>query len=129
MSLPWLRILQGWGLLLLLAIANGAFREMVLTPRCGALRAHRASTILLAALILVATRVMMPWLALTGRGAPWGVGAAWLALTLAFEFGAGRYLFRRSWPQLLTDYDLSQGRIWIVIPVTTLVAPWLMSRH
>ncbi|HET7042614.1 MAG TPA: hypothetical protein VFI13_11365 [Gemmatimonadales bacterium] len=129
MPLPWLRIVQGWGLLLLLAIANGAFREMLLAPRCGVVRAHRVSTLLLAGLIFIATWVMMPWLALPDARAAWTVGAAWVGLTLAFEFGAGRYLFRRSWPQLLADYDLAQGRIWIVIPVVTLIAPWLTGRR
>ena len=52
----------------------------------------------------------------------------WVALTLAFEFLAGHYLFHRPWSVLLEDYDLTRGRVWIVIPLVTLLAPWLAWR-
>jgi hypothetical protein len=51
------------------------------------------------------------------------VGALWLALTLAFEFGVGHYGFGKAWPELLADYDLRHGRIWIAVLVVTLLAP------
>jgi hypothetical protein len=44
-------------------------------------------------------------------------------LTLAFEFGVGHWVFRNSWEKLLHDYDLSSGRIWILVLATTLLAP------
>ena len=32
------------------------------------------------------------------------------------------------WPELLADYDLSRGRIWIAVLVVTLLAPWWTAR-
>ena len=40
------------------------------------------------------------------------VGAAWLSLTVAFEFGFGRAVAKQSWEELLADYNVSQGRTW-----------------
>ncbi len=38
----------------------------------------------------------------TTRKSQLSTGFLWLALGLAFELGAGHYLFRRSWPDLIT---------------------------
>ena len=43
------------------------------------------------------------------------VGAAWLALTVAFEFGFGRGVAHTSWDELLGDYDLRKGRLWPLV--------------
>jgi hypothetical protein len=40
------------------------------------------------------------------------VGAGWLALTIAFEFGFGRLVAKQSWEELLADYDVTVGRTW-----------------
>jgi hypothetical protein len=42
---------------------------------------------------------------------------------VAFEFLAGHYWFHASWSALFADYNLAQGRIWILVLVTTLLAP------
>ena len=47
-------------------------------------------------------------------------------LTLAVEFLAGHFLFRNTWERLLADYNLAQGRVWILVLVTTLVTPVLV---
>ena len=54
------------------------------------------------------------------------VGLGWLLMTLAFEFGFGR-LRGRSWAELLVDYDLRAGRIWVLVLVVTALAPLLAS--
>jgi hypothetical protein len=51
----------------------------------------------------------------------------WVALTLAFEFLAGHYLFGTPWNQLLADYNVLGGRIWALALVTTAIAPWLTA--
>ena len=50
------------------------------------------------------------------------VGAAWTAMTLAFEVGFGRLVEQLSWAQVLAD-DLTRGRIWVLVPVELLVGP------
>ncbi|MBK8228497.1 MAG: hypothetical protein IPK70_15160 [Flavobacteriales bacterium] len=49
-------------------------------------------------------------------------------MTLAFEFGAGHFLFKKPWSELLYDYNLAQGRIWSLLPIVTAMAPWLMAK-
>ena len=123
-----LRALAVWLLLLILAVLNGGLRDTQLSPRLGDTVGRGISTLLLCGLIVLAT-----WLTI-GRIRPGGsrealaVGALWVALTLAFEFGVGHYGFGKPWPELLADYDLSRGRIWITVLVVTLLAPWWTAR-
>lgn len=123
-----LRALVVWGLLLLLAVLNGGLRERWLVRALGPLHAHQVSTLLLSALIWGATRGTIGWLRPGSTRDALTIGALWLGLTLAFEFLAGHLLFHRPWPALLADYDLSQGRIWILVPVVTFLAPSLCRR-
>ncbi len=44
------------------------------------------------------------------------------------EFGAGRYGLDKSWRELLADYDLTRGRIWIAVLIVTLFAPLRTAR-
>lgn len=52
-------------------------------------------------------------------------GALLAVAVAAFEFLAGHYLFGRSWPLLLADYNVLAGRIWPLVLIVTLVAPWI----
>src|SRR5512134_350367 len=108
---------------MLAAIVNGALREGVLVPRMGENAAKRASTLLLTAAILALTWLLIGWIAPDSAGAALLIGGVWLLLTLGFEFLAGHYLFKDSWSDLLEEYDVLSGRIWIIIPIITLVAP------
>jgi hypothetical protein len=121
-----LRSLLIWLVILLLAIINGAFRQAVLIPRMSDLAAHVASTLLLSVLVVIATWLMLPWVGPMSTGEAWGVGMLWLVLTVAFEFLAGHYLFGSSWEKLLLDYNITQGHIWPLALMVTLVAPVLV---
>ena len=54
------------------------------------------------------------------------VGIAWLALTVAFEFGFGRYVAHTSWRELLADYDLRKGRLWPLVLAWIMLGPALV---
>jgi hypothetical protein len=68
------------------------------------------------------------WLHAADARAAVRIGLLWLALTVAFEFLAGHFVFRTPWHRLLADYNLAAGRIWVLVPVTTAIAPWLAAR-
>lgn len=51
------------------------------------------------------------------------IGVLWLVATVTFEFLAGHVVFRNPWPKLLADYDVRQGRVWVVVLVATALAP------
>lgn len=123
-----LRALAVWCLLLLLAVLNGGVRDIWLSVRLGDPIARAISTLLLCGLILLATWLTIGWIRPTSSGAALGVGALWVVLTLAFEFGVGHYGFGKPWLELLADYDLSRGHIWIAVLVVTLLAPVWSAR-
>lgn len=118
-----LRYLLFWPVLAVAAVANGALRELTYGPWVTELAAHQIST--LSAGILTACLVALlarRW-PLESRRAAWFVGIGWLALTVAFEFGFGRYLAGHSWQRLAADYDLTAGRVWPLFLVWLCILP------
>ena len=122
------RAMAVWCLMLVLAIVNGGVRDAWLSPRFGDTAGRALSTVLLSLLILVATWLTIRWIGPGTAGEALAVGALWVALTLVFEFGAGHYAFGKSWGELFADYDLSRGRIWILVLIVTFAAPLLTLR-
>lgn len=117
-----------WLGILVLASLNGALRDLLITPRIGDTLARALSTILLCGLVLLVTWLTITWIGpRTSRGALL-VGTLWVALTLAFEFLAGHFLFHQPWVSLLADYDMRRGRIWIAVLIVTLLAPLWLGR-
>jgi hypothetical protein len=115
---------------MLLAIGNGGVREAVLVPHLGSSAAHVASTLLLSALILAMAWFTIRWIGPRFIRDTLVIGALWMALTFAFEFLAGHYLFGVPWRTIIADYDIVSGRIWPLVPLTTLIAPvWAWIRH
>jgi hypothetical protein len=49
-----------------------------------------------------------------------------LGLTVGFEFLAGHYLFGNPWRRLLEDYNVVRGRVWMLVLLTTALAPLLI---
>jgi len=74
------------------------------------------------------TLALIPWLHPKDEADAWRIGLLWAGLVIAFEFLAGHFVFGAPWGQLLADYDVSSGRVWILVPFTTAVAPWLATR-
>lgn len=60
-------------------------------------------------------------------GDAWVIGLLWLSMTVAFEFGAGHYLFRAPWQRLVADYRFWEGRLWTFVLLAELAGPALMA--
>ena len=116
-----------WLLILVFAILNGALREGLLRPRLDDAGAHILSTVLLAAAVFAVARITIDWIGPLRSRDGWVIGLYWVALTVAFEFLAGHYLFGTPWPVLLADYRLSEGRLWILVLASALLAPVLTT--
>ena len=122
------RYAVAWIPMVLIAIGNGAARQLWYGDWMSELHAHQISTIggvvLLGAYMWFVVRLWPPGSA----GQAIGVGLLWLVLTLAFEFLFGRYVAGHSWERLFHDYDLLAGRIWILVLVWVAVAPYVFLR-
>jgi hypothetical protein len=123
-----LRAIAVWCAIVPIAIANGAAREILIVPAAGPAAGHVISTMMLCGAILLAAWLTISWMRPASLRDAARIGASWLALTLAFEFLAGHYVFGTTWDRLLADYNLADGRVWILVPVTIVLAPWLMAR-
>lgn len=117
-----------WLVLLAAAVLNGTFRVTVLIPRYGEGAGHVISTLLLCALIALLSWAAVGWVHPTTAAQAAAVGFLWLALTLVFEFGFGHFVAHKPWAELLTDYNVLSGRIWLLVLLMTAAAPWLAGR-
>ena len=128
MSLP-VRSLLMWLVLLLAMMGNGMLRVLVLQPRLGEDLARQVASVSGIVILLALAVPFVGWIGDVGSRALFGIGALWLALTVAFELLFGRYVSGASWESLLADYDLRRGRLWSLVLVTVLFAPWLASHR
>ena len=124
----YIRATLVWCGLLCLAVLNGALREAVLIPRAGDAAGHQISTVTLCVLILLLSWGTVTWVRPLSARDAWAIGGLWVGLTVAFEFLAGHYVFGNPWSRLLEDYNVFRGRIWVLVLVTTAVAPWVTAR-
>lgn len=127
---PPVRAWRVWGPawlgMLALAFANGTARALGYQPVVGETAARQIATASLIALLggyvwLLHRRAPLP-----DRATSFAVGGAWALLTLGFEFGFGHYLQHMPWEALLADYDVTRGRVWVLVPIATLVMPALV---
>ncbi|HRZ09953.1 MAG TPA: hypothetical protein P5319_08630 [Gemmatimonadales bacterium] len=117
------RALLVWLALCAVAVGNGTIRQFLIVPAIGPYAGHVVSSVTLSLLTLLVAWLSIRWIGPATVQQAWLVGVLWLSATVAFEFLAGHYLFRNPWPKLLADYDVRQGRVWVVVLVTTLLAP------
>ncbi|MFW6153023.1 MAG: hypothetical protein ACOC42_01550 [Halobacteriota archaeon] len=116
-----------WVLMAAIAIVNGGFRELVLVPAIGAYPGHVLSTAMLVAAILIVAYLFFRRSTISYTRAELGaIGVAWVLLTIAFEFAVGS-LEGATVAETAGQYDVLAGRVWILVPVTLLVAPLLLG--
>ena len=117
---PWLIAWLGGSVL---GIANGVIRELVYKDEVGDQTAHYISTATL--IVLLALYFWMldrRWPLPTLRDALL-IGLMWALLTASFDFGFGHYVDRKPWSELARDYDLSAGRVWLLVLAWVAVGP------
>ena len=118
-----------WFCILVVAMVNGTLRALVLQPLLGDYLGRAASCLTLSAAVLYIAMNAITWMQPSTGAEAWMIGAMWLGLTLAFEFLVGHYVFHTSWNELLADYNLLNGRLWLLVLATTLIAPRLVMRQ
>jgi hypothetical protein len=118
-----------WLLLAVVAIANGILRQSTYGKLVSDLTAHQVSTV--TAIIFIGALVF--WLnrrwPIESASQAWLIGAIWLVLTVAFEFGFGHFVVGHTWSSLFADYNLFNGRVWSLFLLWILAMPYLAFRY
>jgi hypothetical protein len=117
-----------WVVMLLVSIANGGVRDLTYGKRVSELTAHHIATatgiVLLGTVIWLFDALVSPGSGLEAIAA----GLFWVALTVVFEFVFFHYVGGHPWSQLLADYNVLKGRVWVVLLIWIGVAPYLFFR-
>jgi len=79
-------------------------------------------------LILVIAVLLVPWLHATDKKSLLSVGFLWLALTVAFEFTFGHFVFGPSWEGLASDYNFLKAGLLLIGMAVLLFAPVIAAR-
>ena len=122
------RYLLAWLVMLLVSIANGTLRDFTYGKHLPELLAHQLST--LSGIVLLGVVIylfMRRWPPASGRQAL-NIGLFWMSLTVSFEFLFFHYVGGHPWGELLANYDLLSGRVWVLLLAWIAIAPYLLYR-
>lgn len=124
-----LRYALAWFGLAVVATANGIVREFTYGNYLAELQAHQLST--LTAMLfsgLLVWPLSRRWPLESSRQA-WGVGTGWLMATVVFEFGFGHFVIGHEWGKLVADYNIFNGRLWLLFLAWLTVMPYVFYQH
>jgi len=117
-----------WLGLVLLAILNGTLRQKGYGPLMSELSAHQVSTLIAIIIFAVYIYIITGFFRLESARQALLIGAVWVAMTVIFEFLFGHFVMGHSWSRLFHDYNLLQGRLWLLVLIWTFIAPWIFYR-
>jgi hypothetical protein len=111
-----------------IGVANGVAREATYGRRVSERTARQLSGLTaIGAFAAYFWALERRWPIPTGAEAA-NIGAAWVALTVAFEFSFGRLVANQSWDELASDYNLAQGRTWPLVLAWIGIGPSVVRR-
>jgi len=122
-----MRALLAWLVILPLMVINGIFREVALVPGLDRTAADIVSAALGIIIILLVTRPFLRRLHQPTTRHLVTISAAWLILTVAFEFLFGHYVDRKSWAELAGNYALWRGKLWPIVLASLVAAPFIWT--
>jgi hypothetical protein len=124
----WRRWTAAWLGGTVLAVANGVARELLYAGRVGDLAAHQISTATFVALFAAYFAALeRRWPIATTRRAL-EIGATWVVLTVVFEFGFGHWVDGKSFGELLANYDVTTGHVFLLVLAWVGVGPAVVRR-
>ena len=123
-----LKYTAAWLLMPIIGIINGTIRQYGYTKALGELRAHQVSTLTGIVLFgLYVWALTLLWKIRSSAEAI-AIGLIWLILTVAFEFLFGHYVMKHPWSRLLHDYNIFEGRLWVLVLIWITAAPYAFYR-
>ncbi len=117
-----------WLVMPFIGIINGIIRVSTYQKILGELPGHQVSTFtgiflfgLYVWLISARWRIQSACQAVI-------IGGIWLGLTCVFEFLFGHYVMKHPWSRLFHDYNVLEGRLWVLVLIFIAMAPYLVYR-
>lgn len=118
-----------WLVLTVLAVLNGILRNATYARVVGEYAGHVLSSLIFIGVVFAVTYVFLRLVRLDyGLADLLVVGAAWVVMTVAFEFLFGHYVAGHPWPRLLADYNVLKGRVWALVLLAVFLGPLVMGR-
>jgi hypothetical protein len=103
------RALAVWLIIMFAEFIHGLLRTAFLVPYVGDFQSRQIGVFSGSLLILIIACLTVRWISADTIQSLTLVGFFWLSLTLVFELGFGRFVFRLSWQRLASDYDIVRG--------------------
>lgn len=111
-----------WFIILFLAVVNGIIRDQTY-------KSNQLSSIILSLAIFIVTFLFLKIGTYSEDAKTYLLlGLMWMILTVAFEFLFFHYVTGHSWEELLSNYNILEGNLWLIVVLSTGVAPYSMSR-
>lgn len=113
-----------WALMVAIAIANGFLGQFAVSRVIGDYGSHLYRTLFIIAVIFAFSRAYV--LRTSGQGpwyAPVYAGVQWLASSIVFEFIFGHYVFGLPWEKIVSEYRITEGRLWSLVLASEVAAP------
>jgi hypothetical protein len=117
-----------WIPMVLIAVANGALRQLGYGRLLSELSAHQLSCLTGILLFLLYTRCLSLYWPIESSRQAFTIGVIWPFLTIAFEFLFMHYGATVPWSKLLQDYNILKGSVWVLVLFAVLIAPYLVFR-
>lgn len=111
-----------------IAILNGIIRETTYKNLVGDFAAHQVSTIpAIIAFIVLAYFMLRKYINLAKNWQLFFIGFFWFIVTVIFEFSFGYFVDGNSWQSLINDYNLFQGRLWLLFLINEIFTPYIIK--
>lgn len=124
----YIKSLSIWFILTISAIIVATFRVNVLLPQFGEQTAHQIGTILFLIVQFIIIYFFIKKMKVKETKTLLGVGLFWVVITIIFEFLFGHYVMGNSWQKLFADYNLLDGRLWVLVLINNLSAPLISGK-
>ena len=120
-----LRALLSWFVLLVVAFANGALRQLAYPSTLSDFAARQVAAVVGAVLLGVTIWFLLRRWSIATRSQAWATGALWLVLTVLFELAL---VLRRGTLQDVADqYAIWRGSLWPLLLLWILAAPAVLT--
>ncbi|MCW8804116.1 MAG: hypothetical protein OQK57_06935 [Ignavibacteriaceae bacterium] len=117
-----------WFILAISAIVVATFRIGVLLPPFGEQTAHQLGTVLYLVVQFSVIYIFIKKIKVKEVKTLLGIGIFWVVITIIFEFAFGHYVMGHPWQKLFADYNLLNGRIWVLVLINNIAAPLVSGK-